>query len=595
MTEGRTDIHGRVLDHLLDGVMVVERGGAITVFNPAAARILGVSAGEAAGSTFTELFIAREGFEELSEFILDAVAGAGAGAGAGRRQVVALHAGDAARTLSVATSYIRAGGDGAGETMALIAVFSDITELRELRETELRMAKAVEAQHAELQTAYRQIEERNETLAATLKKVQVARVAATVLVIGVFLGAGAYVWQPLDFFGGSSGPSVVSRADAGVAEGFRLIVVEPRPLRETISLVGELAPWRTVSVTSPIESRVLAVHFQYGQEVEEGDLLVELDTAEVVRQHRQAQVAYIDALEAFETVSDWENGPEMAGARRAFVRARMALESQETRLQRTAFLLEQGLIPASQHEEAERQYQRQLLDVEAARQDLDAARARGGEEALDKAVLELSGAEDEMRELAESLGTGRAHAPVSGAVLAPSRSGANVLVAGRSVEEGEALLRIGDFSRMTAIAAVDEVDVVRIAVGQAVSVTGNAFPDLRMRGTVTHVSSQPLPKTRGAARFEVEVTLDPLEADQRERLRAGMSSTLQVAVYSNDAALMVPIEAVDRSGPSHLVRLVNRETREVQEHAVQVGTTTLDSVEITAGLQPGDEIVVRAE
>ena len=591
MTAGHAGIHGRVLDHLLDGVMVVERGGAITVFNPAAARILGVSSGEAAGSTFTELFIAREGFEELSEFILDAVAGAGAG----RRQVVALHAGDAARTLSVATSYIRAGGDGAGETMALIAVFSDITELRELRETELRMAKAVATQHAELQTAYRQIEERNETLAATLKKVQVARVAATVLVIGVFLGAGAYVWQPLDFFGGSSGPSVVSRADAGVAEGFRLIVVEPRPLRETISLVGELAPWRTVSVTSPIESRVLAVHFQYGQEVEEGDLLVELDTAEVVRQHRQAQVAYIDALEAFETVSDWENGPEMAGARRAFVRARMALESQETRLQRTAFLLEQGLIPASQHEEAERQYQRQLLDVEAARQDLDAARARGGEEALNKAVLELSGAEDERRELAESLGTGRVHAPVSGAVLAPSRSGANVLVAGRSVEEGEALLRIGDFSRMTAIAAVDEVDVVRIAVRQAVSVTGNAFPDLRMRGTVTHVSSQPLPKTRGATRFEVEVTLDPLEADQRERLRAGMSSTLQVAVYSNDAALMVPIEAVDRSGPSHLVRLVNRETREVQEHAVQVGTTTLDSVEITAGLQPGDEIVVRAE
>ena len=101
--------------------------------------------------------------------------------------------------------------------------------------------------------------------------------------------------------------------------------------------------------------------------------------------------------------------------------------------------------------------------MEAARQDLDAARARGGEEALDKAVLELSGAEDERRELAESLGTGRVHAPVSGAVLAPSRSGANVLAAGRSVEEGEALLRIGDFSRMTAIATVDEVDVVRIA------------------------------------------------------------------------------------------------------------------------------------
>ena len=192
-----------------------------------------------------------------------------------------------------------------------------------------------------------------------------------------------------------------------------MIMVEPRPLRETISLS---ASWRRAGRSrSRARSRARpGSALQNGQEVEEGDLLVELDTAEVVRQHRQAQVAYIDALETFETVSDWENGPEMAGARRAFVRARMALESQETRLQRTAFLLEQGLIPASQHEEAERQYQRQLLDVEAARQDLDAARARGGEEALDKAVLELSGAEDEMRELAESLARDASCAGVGG-------------------------------------------------------------------------------------------------------------------------------------------------------------------------------------
>ena len=591
MTEGRTDIHGRVFNHMRDGMMVVERGGAITMFNPAAVRILGVTSEELAGSTFTELFITREEFEELSDFILDAVAGEGEGG----RQVVTLHAGDAARTLSVATSYIRAGVDGADETMALIAVFSDITELRELRETELRMAKAVGAQHAELQTAYRQIEERNETLAQMLKKVQAARVVATVLVIGIFLGAGAYVWKPLDFFGGSSGPSVVPHAGAGVVEGFRTTVVVPRPMHETISLVGELAPWRTVLVTSPIESRVLVVHFQNGQEVEEGDLLVELDIAEVVRQHRQAQVEYINALEAFETVSNWENGTEMASARRAHERARMALESQEDRLKRSTFLLEQGLIPASQHEEVERQYQRQILDLEAARQDLDAARARGGEEALDKVVLGLSSAEEEMLELERSAGQGRVHAPVSGAVMAPSRTSAMAIAAGQSVDKGEALLKIGDFSRLSALTVVDEVDVVRIAVGQAVSVTGNAFRDLHLPGIVTHVSAQPLPKSRGATQFEVEVTLDPLEASQRERLRAGMSSMLQVVVYSNDAALMVPIEAVNQSGPSYRLRVVNRETRVVEEHEVEVGITTLDSVEIAAGLEPGDEIVVRAD
>ena len=84
----------------------------------------------------------------------------------------------------------------------------------------------MEAQHAELQTAYRQIEERNETLAQMLKKVQVAKVMAKVMVIGVFLGVSAYVWPPLGLFGSSSGPSVVSRADAGVVEGIRTIMVE---------------------------------------------------------------------------------------------------------------------------------------------------------------------------------------------------------------------------------------------------------------------------------------------------------------------------------------------------------------------------------
>ena len=259
--EGRAGIHGRLLDHLLDGAMVVERGGTITVLNPAAARILGVSLEEVAEKTFAELFIAREGFEEFSDVVLDAVAGEGEGG----RKVVALGIGDAARTLSVAISYIRSNGPGAGETAALIAVFSDITELRELRETELRMAKAVAAQHAELQTAYRRIEERNDALAAMLKKVQVARVLATVVVIGVFLGVGAHVWQPLDLFASAFGPSVAPRADAGVANGLRTIVVELQPLRETIALVGKVAPWRTVALTSPIESRVLAVHFQYGQ------------------------------------------------------------------------------------------------------------------------------------------------------------------------------------------------------------------------------------------------------------------------------------------------------------------------------------------
>ena len=58
---------------------------------------------------------------------------------------------------------------------------------------------------------------------------------------------------------------------------------------------------------------------------------------------------------------------------------------------------------------------------------------------------------------------------------------------------------------------------------------------------------------------------------------------------------MVPIEAVERSGRSHRLRVINRETRTVEHREVKIGPTTLDSVEITFGLRPGDKIVVPAE
>ena len=116
-----------------------------------------------------------------------------------------------------------------------------------------------------------------------------------------------------------------------------------------------------------------------------------------------------------------------------------------------------------------------------------------------------------------------------------------------------------------------------------------------MRGTVIHVSSQPLPRARGATRFEVKVTLDPLDAHQRRRLRTGMSCVLEIVIYNKDATLMVPTEAVERSGRSHRLRVIDRETRIVQHREVEIGPTTLDSVEITSGLKPGDEIVVPTE
>lgn len=590
MTGAAAHIHSAVLENQADGVLAVERGGTVSVLNAAAERILGMPGDEAVGQTFADLFLDRDGLEAFSELVLDAVAGGSET----ERRLVEIAVGGEQRLLSVATSYIRELVDGAPEPVALIAVFSDISEVERLRETELRMAKQVEAQHDELQTAYRQLDERSRTLATTLRRVKVAQVAASLLVVGGFLGAAAWIWQPLDLFEGGPEKAVVSEARAGAEADHYPFTVEPQPVRETISLSGKLGPWRTVTVTSPVLGRIARVHTEPGRQVREGELLVELDVSEALQQYRKAQVEHIEKSDEFDKVKNWESSPDMAAARRAFTLARMSLEDRERQLKRSAFLLEQGLIATSQHEETERQHRRQLLDFEASREDFETARAGGGKEALDKAELELLAAEAALRQLEEGLDEGSVQAPISGVVLS-GRRGAPPLEVGRTTPRNSPLLTIGDFTRLGTVAQVDEIDVVRVAVGQAVSVTGHAFPDLTLTGKVTHVASEPQGGVRGGgSRFAVRVTLDPIEPERQRRLRTGMSCMLEIVVYGKDAALMVPLEAVERHGRTYLVQVIDPETGASSEREVEVGPTTMSSVEIVAGLAAGEQVAVPA-
>ena len=386
------DIHRSVLENLLDGVLVVGTGGRVETINPAAERILGLEPGEAAGRSFGEMFVTREGFDDFTQLILDATVQQ---SGPDRRVVEVTGDGEA-RSLSVATSYLRlAREDGGSGPVSVIAVFSDISEVRELRETELRMAKAAEAQHGKLQGAYREIEERNSALAAVLRKVRLVQGLGMVLVIGVFLGAGAYVWQPVDLFedlsifGGTTGAASAMN-DGGAT--LRTLTVKPRPASSSITLKGRLVPWREVDVKSPVEGIIAAVNLEMGGKVSEGQVLLELDLSKLERKYQSRRLAFAKAQERLETLKNWEKSAEMIKARRSFTKARMSMDSRRGKMGKSRFLFEQGLMAAAEFEEEDRQFKSQLLDYESAQEELEATRATADEKALAAAELALRSA-----------------------------------------------------------------------------------------------------------------------------------------------------------------------------------------------------------
>ncbi len=581
MTDRDPGIYRALMENLSDGVTVIDFDGSVRMANTAFRRMFGLGPDEVAGHSLGELFVAFEGFDEFTEIVFDAVAERGESV----RRIVRIQANGESRSLSVTTSCLMEGGERA----AVIVVVSDITEVRELRETELRQAAVIETQLGELQDAYRDLEARNEALSTMIRRVRVARGGAMLIVVALFLAIGAWYVRPLDLFSATAALDASPGAGAGAPP---TVTVRPRDFQSTIALRGNLAPGRVARIVSPIESHVSAAHAAPGDRVAAGDPLVDLDTGQLVVEHRRAQVEHIKARDRLAEIENWENSGGMARARRALRRAKIALDDAERNLSRTAFLLERGLVPASQHEDARRQQQSRALDIEEARRELKAVEVKGDDEARRVARLEARTAEERLRAQAEKLDRTRIVAPIAGVVMAAEGPKAKPLTKGRPVTQGELMLSIADLERLSVSTRVDEADIRKVKAGQKAWITGPGFPGLRVEGAVARVASQTDSRTRrrGAPQFEVEVALDRLDAQARDRLRVGMSAHVTIVVYRRPAALTVPIDAVEHEGGQTWLNVLGDGGAE--RRRVQLGLTTLDSVEVVTGLSPGDKVVL---
>ena len=56
-------------------------------------------------------------------------------------------------------------------------------------------------------------------------------------------------------------------------------------------------------------------------------------------------------------------------------------------------------------------------------------------------------------------------------------------------------------------------------------------------------------------------------------------------------ALVVPIQAVDTSGPQPVLLVVNAQSR-VERRAVQTGIATANRIEVLSGLREGEQVIV---
>ena len=373
----------------------------------------------------------------------------------------------------------------------------------------------------------------------------------------------------------------------------RSLTLAPQPFAQTMRFSGRIAPGEQTAVSAPFDGAVSALLFAYGDRVEAGDVLVELDPTGITRVRAEAEAAFLRADAEARRLEGWRSGPEMSRARRALTQAESELADIERRLEETRALFERGLVPRTEYEGLVQQRRSRRMTLEQAREELAATHARGTGENLRIARLERQVAQSRYERLDAASVQTVVRAPASGVAVRPPKGegeGGPSLAAGAEVRERQVLAIIARAEALDITFNLNEADVNALRPGMAVTVTGAGFPET-LHGRIANVAGQADPSARdGQARFTAAARLDPLPETADGRVRIGMTAEVTVVLYETSAALLVPPQAILTGPNGPMVRVRAREGAPEEHRAVRLGALGPQWVEVVSGLTAGEII-----
>jgi HlyD family secretion protein len=348
----------------------------------------------------------------------------------------------------------------------------------------------------------------------------------------------------------------------------RTTTVERGPIRSLISTNGKIEPIRNFEAHAPAATTVKHLLVKEGDHVRQGELLLQLDDADLRSQAARAQ-AKMKAAQADE--SDLSTGgtrEEILTLESQLIKARNARDAAQRNLEAYRRLQQQGAASAGEVKQAEDALQRAQTDATLLEQ-----KKKDRYSQPEVAKVQAQGAEAQAAyEAAEdALAKSSVRAPFDGIVYAlPVKQGAYV-------QTGDLLLQEGDLSRMLVRTFVDEPDIGRLATGQKIEVTWDALPGRVWNGAVGTVPSiVKLRVTRSVG--EVTCTLD--NHDLRLLPNVNVGVTIITAEHSSVLTLLREAVHIDDTRP-YVYEVVDGE---LKRRGVEVSLQNLTRVEITTGL-----------
>jgi len=159
---------------------------------------------------------------------------------------------------------------------------------------------------------------------------------------------------------------------------------------------------------------------------------------------------------------------------------------------------------------------------------------------------------------------------------------------GQSISPSSAVVVLSD--RLIVKASVDETDIGKVKVGQTVEITLDAYPDVKTKGIVDHISYESK-LVNNVTTYYVDIVPEKVP----DVFRSGMSATITVICDARKDVPLVPAEAttVEKDGTYVMVRA--SPGAQAEKRRIIVGAGDDRSSEVVKGLSAGDIVVVAAK
>jgi HlyD family secretion protein len=359
----------------------------------------------------------------------------------------------------------------------------------------------------------------------------------------------------------------------------KIASVEQGDLAKSVVATGKVQPITKVEVKSKASGIVKKLLVDAGDRVKQGQVLAELDKEELQAQVRgdEAQLAAAEAnLRAAEADVERSKvdaeGVDVPTLQRAFERAKS--------------MAAQGVVSASNQDDAQRNY-----ELAVNKRDLARAQLTVNEAKVKQAQAQVTQYRASLSRSEEQLNYATIVSPIDGEVLSRDvevgDAVSSILVLGSSAT---LVMTLGDMKQVYVDGKVDESDIGKVYLGQPARIKVESFKDKTFNGKVTKIAPMGVEKDN-VTTFQVRVSID----NSGGELKALMTANAEVILEEHHNVLIIPENALiyDKDKKA-LVEVPDPKGKDGKRKLpVTVGISNGAKTELLSGLKKDDKVVLQ--